>query len=197
MASAFFAQRDTKTPMWCSFFSLALFTAGCAMLAPRLGAPGIGAANTIAVVSYGCLAFGDVRNSVRVQGSAAGWLVTPLCRQLVGCLTLGLGVFLAAPWLADVQTTSLIGLAKVLTVAIGAGGVYAATGDGPGRARDRCHVVWSPGEGRSVKMVIQRVSRASVRVEGRTAGAIETGFLVLVGWNEAIPKPISSARRPR
>ncbi len=32
-----------------------------------------------------------------------------------------------------------------------------------------------------MKMVIQRVSRASVRVEGRTVGSIETGFLVLVG----------------
>ncbi len=32
-----------------------------------------------------------------------------------------------------------------------------------------------------MKMVIQRVSRAAVRVEGRTVGEIELGFLVLVG----------------
>ncbi len=32
-----------------------------------------------------------------------------------------------------------------------------------------------------MKMVIQRVSRAEVRVEGKTVGRIGTGFLVLVG----------------
>jgi D-tyrosyl-tRNA(Tyr) deacylase len=32
-----------------------------------------------------------------------------------------------------------------------------------------------------VKLVIQRVSRAEVRVEERTVGSIQTGFMVLVG----------------
>jgi D-tyrosyl-tRNA(Tyr) deacylase len=36
-------------------------------------------------------------------------------------------------------------------------------------------------QGAVVKMVIQRVSRAAVRVEGRTVGKIDIGFLVLVG----------------
>ena len=35
-----------------------------------------------------------------------------------------------------------------------------------------------------MKMVIQRVSRAAVRVEGRTVGEIGLGFLVLVGMEK-------------
>ena len=35
-----------------------------------------------------------------------------------------------------------------------------------------------------MKLVIQRVSRAEVRVEGRVVGAIGEGFLVLVGFEK-------------
>lgn len=38
---------------------------------------------------------------------------------------------------------------------------------------------------RSVKVVLQRVSRAEVRVEGRRIGGIGTGFVVLVGFSPA------------
>src|SRR6478752_319509 len=33
-----------------------------------------------------------------------------------------------------------------------------------------------------MKVVLQRVSKASVTIEGRVAGAIDKGFLLLVGW---------------
>ncbi len=124
MASAFFAQRDTRTPMFCSFLSLALFTCGCAVLAPRSGAPGIGLANTIAVVSYGLALSCMYGLRFGFSGVGTGRFVLPQCRQVVGCFALGLVAHWVAPWLADVQTTSLVGLIRVLMVVLGAGGVY-------------------------------------------------------------------------
>jgi len=122
MASAFFAQRNTKTPMWCSLTSLVVFTAGCLALVGPMGAPGIGLANTIAVCSYALilsvvygLVFGFGTVSFRP-------LVISVGRQLVGCGALFIVALRLQPWLVDVQTTSLAGLAKV-SVAAGVSGV--------------------------------------------------------------------------
>ena len=41
-----------------------------------------------------------------------------------------------------------------------------------------------------MRLIIQRVSRASVTVDGSVTGAIEKGFLVLLGIGRRIPKPL-------
>ena len=40
-----------------------------------------------------------------------------------------------------------------------------------------------------MRVVVQRVSRAAVRVDGATVGAIGRGFLVLVGFNSDDAEP--------
>jgi putative peptidoglycan lipid II flippase len=126
MASAFFAQRNTKTPMWCSLASLVIFTAGCFALVGPLGAPGIGLANTIAVCSYAVIlsvVYGMVYGFGRVS---FGPLMFSVVRQLVGCGALLVVAWKLAPWLADVHTTSLISLAKVGGAAVLSGGTFIA-----------------------------------------------------------------------
>ena len=51
VASAFFAQQNTRTPMVGSGISLVVFTAASWLLVRPLGVPGLGVANTIAMPS--------------------------------------------------------------------------------------------------------------------------------------------------
>ncbi len=126
MASAFFAQRNTKTPMWCSLASLLIFTAGCFVLVGPMGAPGIGLANTIAVCSYAVI-LSVVYGIVFGFGSLSFIpLLISVGRQVVGCGALFLVAQELVPWMADVQTTSLLGLAKVGAAASLSGGAYIA-----------------------------------------------------------------------
>ncbi len=124
MASAFFAQRNTKTPMWCSLASLGLFTAGCFLLVGPMGAPGIGLANTIAVCSYAVLLSVVYALIFGFGGASYGPLMISIGRQMVGCGALFVVALKVQPWLADVQTTSLASLAKVGVAAGLSGGAF-------------------------------------------------------------------------
>ena len=126
MASAFFAQRNTKTPMWCSLGSLAIFTAGCFALVGPMGAPGIGLANTVAVCSYAVILTVVYGLVFGFGGISFTPLMTSVGRQLVGCVALFFVALRIQPWLIDVQTTSLAGLAKVGVAAGLSGGAYLA-----------------------------------------------------------------------
>ena len=126
MASAFFAQRNTKTPMWCSLVSLGAFTAGCYALVGPLGAPGIGLANTIAVCSYAVILSVVYGMVYSFGGVSFGPLMLSVGRQLVGCGALLVVAWKMAPWLADVHTTSLFSLAKVGGAALLSGGTFVA-----------------------------------------------------------------------
>lgn len=126
MASAFFAQRNTKTPMWCSFASLGIFTAACFALVGSMGAPGIGLANTIAVGSYAVILSVVYGIVFGFGGVSFTPLMISVGRQLVGCGALVIVAVKLQPWLVDVQTTSLMGLAKVGVAAGLSGGAYLA-----------------------------------------------------------------------
>lgn len=124
MASAFFSQRNTKTPMWCSLASLGVFTAGCFALVGPMGAPGIGLANTIAVCSYAVLLSVVYGLVFGFGGVSFTPLMMSVGRQLAGCGALLAVALKLQPWLTDVQTTSLSGLGKVGMVAALSGGAF-------------------------------------------------------------------------
>lgn len=126
MASAFFAQRNTKTPMWCSLASLAVFTAGCFALVGPFGAPGIGLANTIAICSYAVVLSVVYGAIYGFAGSSYRPMIISMCRQVLGCGALAFMAVNILPWLADVQTTSLMGLGKIVVAAGLSGGTYIA-----------------------------------------------------------------------
>lgn len=126
MASAFFAQRNTQTPMWCSLLSLGIFTAGCFALVGRMGAPGIGAANTMAVGVYALFLTVVYALMYGFKGVEARPFVVGLIRQGLGCVALLTVARWLQVWLADVRSTTLDGLIRVLAVAGISGAVYIA-----------------------------------------------------------------------
>lgn len=121
LASAFYARKDTRTPMWGSLVSLAVFAGLCAVLAPRLGPPGIGWANAVAVTAYGTFlvaAFG-----FRHGYGRSGTLVLGLARQAVAAVVMAWGVRQTIGWVGTVDHTSL-------GAALRLGGLLAAAGVG-------------------------------------------------------------------
>ena len=126
MASAFFAQKNTTTPMWGSLVALIIFTAGAWWMVGPLGTPGLGWANTIAMVLFGLFLtllydrrYGFDRVyiwetviAVLRQGAVAAVLVAALLR--------------VRPWLAGIDHTSLDGAVRLALVLAPAGALYVA-----------------------------------------------------------------------
>jgi len=126
MANAFFAHRDTRTPMWGSVLLLVAFTGGCAALAGPWGTPGIGLANTIAMLAYA--AFLTALYSHRYGMERWGRLLLSAARQLAAAAALVGIVVLLHPLVASVETTSLSGALRVATVLVAGGAAYLAAG---------------------------------------------------------------------
>ncbi len=122
MANAFFANRDTRTPMIGSIILLAAFVGGCALMVGPLGTPGIGWSNTIAMLAYA--AFLTALYAARYGfGRVRGTLVA-VARQAVAGACLG-GLLLAVrPWLAGIDHTSLAGAVRLAAVLAAGGGIY-------------------------------------------------------------------------
>jgi putative peptidoglycan lipid II flippase len=112
-ASSFFAQKNTRTPMWCSAFALILFTLSAWVLVKPLGVPGLGLANTIAMVGYAGLLTARYVWSYGFADVPVGPTITSLVRQLGASVAVGLGVWLARGWLVGVVET---GIAEALRV---------------------------------------------------------------------------------
>jgi putative peptidoglycan lipid II flippase len=126
MASSFFAQRNTRTPMWCSLASLVVFTIGCAILSGPLGVPGLGLANTVAMAVYGTLLTGLYLRAYGARGVAVGPTVVALARQALASAVVGFGVWLARGWLVGVVETGLEEGLRVGAVLAAAGVGYVA-----------------------------------------------------------------------
>ena len=124
MANAFFANRDTRTPMFGSMVLLGGFTAGCAFLVGPLGTPGIGLANTVAMLLYAGFLTSLYARRHGFGGRGRRWPV--LARQGAGAAALAGALLVTRPWLTDVRTTGLVGAGKVAAVLVVAGGVYVA-----------------------------------------------------------------------
>lgn len=124
MASAFFAQGNTRTPMWGSALALVLFTIGCAMAVGPLGVPGLGLANTVAMLGYG-----GALTLLYVRAHPLPWsvvrpLLTAVGRQVAGAAAAAAVLVWSAPLIADVVRTGLDEAVRVAAVVGAAVGVY-------------------------------------------------------------------------
>jgi putative peptidoglycan lipid II flippase len=124
MASAFFAQKNTRTPMWGSLVALIIFTAACARLVGPLGTVGLGWANTIAMTCFA--GFLTVLYGWRygLGGVRLGETLSAVSRQLAASGVMTAGLVLARPWLAEIDHTSLDGAIRMAAVLLPAGAVY-------------------------------------------------------------------------
>jgi putative peptidoglycan lipid II flippase len=126
MATAFFAQKNTKTPMWGSLIALIIFTAACAVLVGPWATVGLGWANTIAMACFAtfltilyALRYGFA--NVRAQTA-----VFAIARQVVAGALLAVGLYSVRPWLVSIDHTSLDGALRLAAVVVPAGVLYVA-----------------------------------------------------------------------
>jgi putative peptidoglycan lipid II flippase len=126
MASAFFAQKNTRTPMWGALLALILFSCACWVAVEPLGAPGIGWANSLAMTGYAV--FLSVLYSRRYGFAGVGLSlpVVAAMRQLAACAVLALGLLQVRPWLADIERTGLESALRLAAVLLPAAAIYLA-----------------------------------------------------------------------
>ncbi len=122
LASAFYARKDTRTPMWGSFVTLGVFTGLCAVLAPRLGPPGIGWANATAVTAYGAFLVGAY--AWRHGFGASGELLLSLGRQAAAAAVAGWALWRGVELIGVVEHTSLGGALRLGAVLLPAAAGY-------------------------------------------------------------------------
>ncbi len=124
MASAFFAQKDTRTPMWGSLMALIIFTAMCALMVGPYGTAGLGWANTIAMACFALFltALYALRHGFGSGPHAAAFVA--VLRQIVAAAALAGGLMMVRPWLADIDHTSLAAALRITTVLLPAAVVY-------------------------------------------------------------------------
>lgn len=126
MASAFFAQRNTTTPMWGSLVSLVIFTAGCWWMVGPLGTPGLGWANTVAMAAFGLFLTVLYGRRYGFDRSAVAPTLVAVARQLVVAVVIGLVLWRVRPWVAGVDRTSLDGALRLAALLAPTGFAYVA-----------------------------------------------------------------------
>jgi len=125
MASAFFAQGNTRAPMWGTAAALVMFTVAAAVLVRPLGVPGLGLANTVAMLLYaGVLTTWYVRRyglgDVRVAPA-----VTSFVRQAGAAAAVGAAVWAFRDVLATIDRTGVDEAIRLAVVLVPAGLAYA------------------------------------------------------------------------
>lgn len=116
MASAFFAQRNTRMPMWGSAVALVVFTLFCWLLVGPLGAPGLGWANTIAMTSFGAFLTVLYAALFGFDADGARVVAVAIARQLAASAAVALLLLRLRPWLDGVDHTSLDGALRMAAV---------------------------------------------------------------------------------
>jgi putative peptidoglycan lipid II flippase len=113
MASSYFAQQNTRSPMWGSVVVLVMFTIGCFVLARPYGVPGLGLANTAAMALYAVWLTVGYARRYGFGGARPTPIVLGLVRQIGAAGTGGAVVLLCRPFTAGVTETTLDGAARV------------------------------------------------------------------------------------
>jgi putative peptidoglycan lipid II flippase len=126
MATAFFAQKNTKTPMWGSLIALIIFTAACAVLVGPWATVGLGWANTFAMACFAT--FLTILYALRYgfANARAQTAVFAIARQVVAGALLAVGLYSVRPWLVSIDHTSLNGALRLAAVVVPAGVLYVA-----------------------------------------------------------------------
>mgnify|MGYP001765387187 FL=1 len=126
VASAFFAQQNTRTPMAGSALALVVFTVACWLLSAPLGVPGLGLANTIAMFAYAMVLTVTYHRRYGLAGAPIAPTLLAIGRQLAASAAVGWGLWLALPWIAGVERTGGGEALRVLAVLGPAAGAYVA-----------------------------------------------------------------------
>ncbi len=126
MASAFFAQKNTRTPMWGSLVALIIFTTACWLFVKPLGVPGLGWANTVAMTVFGVFLTVLYAVTYGFEGANLWPTVVAVVRQVVAAAVIGVGLVWVAPRLGVIDHTSLNGAFRLLAVLLPAGLAYVA-----------------------------------------------------------------------
>lgn len=124
MASAFFAQKNTKTPMWGSLIALVVFTAGCWWMVGSMGTPGLGWANTIAMACFGGFLTVLYARRFGFGGGGVRPTVIAVMRQSAAGALMAAVLFRVRPWLGSVDHTSVDGGLRLLAVLVPVGVLY-------------------------------------------------------------------------
>ena len=126
MASAFFAQKNTRTPMWGSLIALIIFTTACWILVKPLGVPGLGWANTLAMTAFGLFLTVLYAMIYGFEGASPWPAAIAIARQVVAATVIGVGLAWVAPRLGAIDRTSWDGAIRLLAVLLPAGLAYVA-----------------------------------------------------------------------
>ena len=126
MASAFFAQKNTTTPMWGSLVALIIFTVACWRMVGPLGTPGLGWANTIAMASFGLFLTVLYARLYGFDRARVGPTVIAVMRQIVAAVAITVGLIQVRPWLAGIDHTSMDGAFRLAAVLAPTGALYIA-----------------------------------------------------------------------
>ena len=124
MASAFFAQKNTRTPMWGSLVALIIFTAACARLVGPFGTVGLGWANTIAMTCFAVFLTVLYGRRYGLGGARLGGTLAAVGRQVAASGIMAAGLIQARPWLAGIGHTSVDGAIRLAVVLLPAGLAY-------------------------------------------------------------------------
>jgi putative peptidoglycan lipid II flippase len=124
MASAFFAQKNTKTPMWGSLVALVVFTTMCTAMVGPYGTAGLGWANTIAMACFGLFLTVLYARRYGFRGARPGRAAAAVGRQLVASGVVAAALQFVRPWLAAITHTSLEGGLRLAAVLVPAAVLY-------------------------------------------------------------------------
>jgi putative peptidoglycan lipid II flippase len=124
MASAFFAHKNTVTPMWGSLVALVVFTAGCWWMVGPLGTPGLGWANTIAMTCFGLFLTVLYCGRYGLASPNVGAALAAVTRQVVMGVVIAVGLLGVRPWLSEIDRTSLSAAFQLAAVLVPAAAVY-------------------------------------------------------------------------
>jgi putative peptidoglycan lipid II flippase len=124
VASAFFAQQNTRTPMIGSGVSLVVFTAASWLLVGPYGVPGLGLANTLALAVYAAMLTTAYVRRYGLAGAPVRPTMVAVGRQLVASAAIGAALWLSRSWLEGIDRTGGEEALRVLAALAPAAVVY-------------------------------------------------------------------------
>jgi putative peptidoglycan lipid II flippase len=113
MASSYFAQQNTRSPMWGSVVVLVAFTGVCLVVVGRYGVPGLGMANTAAMTLYALWLTVGYARRYGFGGARMTPILIGLLRQIGATAAAAAAILLCRPITAGVAETGVDGALRV------------------------------------------------------------------------------------